>query len=100
MQAPTGLHNDIAQRTLEVAWPDGSRQRLTHASLRAQCRCADCSSQRLRGGTEPAVSPQIAIIDIRPVGAYAVQFVFGDGHERGIFPWEYLKGLDRDIRAG
>ena len=97
MQAPAGLHNDIAQRMLEVAWPDGSRQRLPHASLRAQCRCAECSSQRLRSGTDPAVSPQLTIIDIQPVGAYAVQLVFSDGHERGIFPWAFLRELDREM---
>jgi DUF971 family protein len=97
MQAPVGLHNDIAQRMLEVAWPDGTRQRLTHASLRAQCRCADCSSRRRRGSAEPAVSSQLTIINIRPVGAYAVQLVFSDGHQRGIFPWDFLRGLDGDM---
>jgi DUF971 family protein len=27
------------------------------------------------------------------VGAYGVQFVFGDGHDRGIFPWRFLREL-------
>ena len=95
MQCPENLHNDAVRGVLEIAWPDGSRQHLSNALLRAQCRCAECSSLRLRSGTELSVSPQLRVVAIRPVGAYAVQFVFSDGHERGIFPWPFLKTLDQ-----
>lgn len=93
MQCPESLHNDAVRGVLEIAWPDGSRQRLSNALLRAHCRCADCSSVRLRSGTELSVPLHLRIIEIRPVGTYAVQFIFSDGHERGIFPWSFLKTL-------
>jgi DUF971 family protein len=35
---------------------------------------------------------------MRPVGSYAVQLVFSDGHERGIFPWVYLRELGQPAR--
>lgn len=95
MQCPASLHNDAALGVLEITWPDGSRQHLHNALLRAQCRCAECSSLRLRSGTALLIAPQLRIVAIRPVGAYAVQFVFSDGHERGIYPWAFLKILDQ-----
>jgi DUF971 family protein len=98
MQIPESLHNNAVQGVLEIAWPDGSRQRLDNASLRAQCRCADCSSLRLRSGAELPLLPHTRIVAIRAVGAYAAQFVFSDGHERGIFPWPFLKALGREMQ--
>ena len=98
MHCPESLHNDAARGVLEIAWPDGSRQHLSNALLRAHCRCAECSSARLRSGAEPSapsVSPELRIVAIHPVGAYAAQFVFSDGHERGIYPWAFLKTLDQ-----
>jgi DUF971 family protein len=38
-------------------------------------------------------APEVVITEIRMVGQYAAQFVFSDGHERGIFPWAFLKAL-------
>ncbi len=35
----------------------------------------------------------LCVTDILPVGAYGVQFVFNDGHDRGIFPWVFLREL-------
>lgn len=53
----------------------------------AQCKSA-------RGHHDPdAVPAYLRILDIHPVGAYAVEFVFGDGHRRGIFPWAYSRSL-------
>ena len=77
---------------VEIEWPDAARQQLEDALLRRSCRCADCTAARRRG-VEMAVAPDVRLLDIRPVGSYAVQLVFSDGHERGIYPWPYLKGL-------
>jgi DUF971 family protein len=93
MDYPESIGNDSVRGVLEVLWSDGTRQHLSNASLRRSCQCADCKSLRLRSGDLPAISDGIRIKDIRPVGSYAVQLVFSDGHERGIYPWSYLKGL-------
>jgi DUF971 family protein len=37
--------------------------------------------------------PDLTIVDVRPVGHYAVNLVFSDGHDRGIYPWVYLREI-------
>ena len=91
MSFPASLNN--AGGLLEIVWDDGSLQQLDNANLRRDCRCAECKALRLRTGSELEVAPQIAITEIRMIGQYAAQFVFSDGHERGIFPWVFLKRL-------
>lgn len=93
MPSPLTLHNDRAAGVLTIGWDDDREQRLDNTYLRSQCRCAECKSIRLRTGSALPIAPQTRIIDIRAVGSYAVQLIFSDGHERGIFPWEYLQGL-------
>jgi DUF971 family protein len=58
--------------------------------VRARCKCSLCQSIRLRTGRDPQADPAVDLLEIRPIGAYAVQMVFSDRHERGIFPYEYL----------
>ena len=65
---------------------------LTFAQLRGNCRCAKCSSDR-RHGAAIHVQENIQITDVIPMGASAVQLCFSDGHERGIFPFAYMRSL-------
>ncbi|WP_432721224.1 DUF971 domain-containing protein [Jeongeupia wiesaeckerbachi] len=81
----------LAPRALTLAWPDGTVVLDAHA-LRAACRCADCRSATLRGKPVSA-APDIALAALEPLGHYAVQLRFSDGHERGIYPWAYLREL-------
>lgn len=92
MVHPQSLIHDACREVLEIIWDDQSKQHLAAARLRAGCQCADCKSLR-RSGEVPALTAGIGIRALRPVGAYGVQIVFSDGHERGIYPWAYLKGL-------
>jgi DUF971 family protein len=72
-------------------WPD---RRLTVAAsrLRAACRCADCRRARIDDEVNlPAAG--IALADVRLVGDHALNIVFSDGHNRGIYPWSYLREL-------
>jgi DUF971 family protein len=41
----------------------------------------------------------VAIVNIEPVGHYAVRLVFDDGHDTGLYSWEYLYELGRDMQA-
>ncbi|WKB54682.1 DUF971 domain-containing protein [Eleftheria terrae] len=88
----------LAQNRLEVSWSDGSVVSLTAAALRRSCRCGDCRALAAR--REPVqVAPALAVLDARPVGAYGVQLEFSDGHDRGIYPWPYLRELGRAAAA-
>lgn len=81
----------LAPDALTLQWPDGPSS-LAAAVLRANCRCAPCQSLRLRGETIE-VDAGVSLVDAQAIGHYAVQLRFSDGHERGIYPWPYLRAL-------
>ena len=89
---PEQIVNRRADRVLEVRWDDGATQALTHLQLRQACKCSPCQAARLRGQL-PDAADDVRLHDIRQIGHYAVQLVFSDGHERGIYPWELLRSL-------
>lgn len=106
--APAGppRPNRIAARRspgiLEIDWDDGHESRYRLADLRAACPCAECRSQAsVRAGDTPADPLAIPVLPARssdlvqlePVGNYALQMIWKDGHRFGIYPWEYLRRL-------
>lgn len=91
--SPLSIVNHVAAGILEIRWQDGTGQQLSNAFLRKNCQCADCKAARRRGARALSERDEIWVTDIIPVGAYAVQLIFSDGHVRGIFPWKYLKSL-------
>lgn len=91
---PLSLSNSKREAVLIIAWNDGSMQRVANRLLRERCRCTECESAR-RAGT-PVQVGDVIIETINLIGTYGVQFVFSDGHERGIYPWQYLCSLCTD----
>lgn len=83
-------------RLLQIVWEDGTVQVLPYQHLRAACRCADCTALRRQRAAALAIDPAVLLLQILPVGRYGVQLVFDDGHQRGIYPWVYLRGLSGD----
>ena len=65
--------------------------------LRAACRCADCRRERIDREVDPDTR-DTTIADVRLVGDHALNIVFSDGHDRGIYPWSYLRELALDAR--
>ena len=93
MDYPVEISNDRAGRVLTIVWQDGIRQQWPHAQLRAHCKCTQCQSQRLLGA-KPELSRETSRVEtLRMIGNYGLQLVFGDNHERGIYPWPYLRSL-------
>jgi DUF971 family protein len=87
---PSALH--VSRAGLALHWHDRTIV-LSAARLRAGCRCAACVAAQRRG--EPTTADAApALVDAIPVGHYAVQLRFSDGHERGIYPWDYLETLE------
>jgi prepilin-type processing-associated H-X9-DG protein len=77
---------------LRLAWPNGERAEVSAERLRAACRCAWCTRARIDGAF-PAGFDRVAIDRLVPIGGYAVNIAFSDGHARGIYPWPYLRTL-------
>jgi DUF971 family protein len=87
------ISNRLRSGTLEILWNDGSHQRFSHTYLRTQCQCTLCKSLSLQGKTGDVSLTELRITEIHPVGTYGIQLVFSDGHDRGIYPWAYLRSL-------
>ncbi len=90
---PVSINNDPRAGTLEIVWSDGTSRQFEHAHLRSRCNCAECRALRVRTQNALPVAPGIRISEMRPVGAYGMQLLFSDGHDRGIYPWTYLHEL-------
>lgn len=87
------ISNQIRTGALNIVWSDGRQQRFTHVFLREKCQCTECKSLRLQGKHIHIQPERLRIAKIHPVGAYGIQLVFSDGHDRGVYPWAYLREL-------
>ncbi|MFK3771563.1 DUF971 domain-containing protein [Pseudomonas sp. NPDC089406] len=90
MQTPSALRNRREVGELQVQWGE-AWQVISHARLRGACPCSQCRAARLQGAIS-LVREDVRVERIEAQG-YGVQLVFSDGHERGIYPWEYLREL-------
>jgi prepilin-type processing-associated H-X9-DG protein len=70
----------------------GETLRLGAKRLRSACKCAHCLRARI-DGVFPTGFDGIAITQVSPIGDYAINIAFSDGHARGIYPWAFLLGL-------
>jgi DUF971 family protein len=77
---------------LGLSWPNGEATEIAAGRLRAKCRCAWCTRARI-DGSFAASFDGVAIERVAPVGDYAINIAFSDGHARGIYPWTYLRTL-------
>ncbi len=92
---------------VEIDWRDGHRSAWTFAWLRDACPCATCHEEREAEGRPPGVAkakpatllplyePPARPVEVTPVGKYALRFEWSDGHESGIYSWEYLRKMCR-----
>ena len=67
--------------------------------LRAACRCADCRRERIDRDAVPDTG-DTTIAEVRLVGDHALNITFSDGHDRGIYPWSYLRELAQEAFPG
>jgi len=79
----------IAGHSLAMAWGDGHESYIPMETLRRHCPCTFCKDR----SSEPAGDDGTTIARLVPVGAYAVQIVWSDGHDSGIHTYESLRRL-------
>ncbi|MNN69790.1 hypothetical protein D3C81_1856040 [compost metagenome] len=89
MQAPSAIRNQRGAGQLALHWPDAEAV-ISHARLRGACPCSQCRAARLQGRV--SLVEEVRVDRVVAQG-YGVQLVFSDGHERGIYPWAYLREL-------
>lgn len=90
--APTHISVSDNLDFLDLTTAQGEAVRLPAGRLRAACRCAHCIRARIDGVFAVAFDG-IAITEVAPIGDYAINIAFSDGHARGIYPWSLLLEL-------
>jgi DUF971 family protein len=93
MAWPTDITVTDKGRTLEVAFDDGKSVRLTAERLRVESPSAEVQGHSPREKRIVTGKENVAIVDVEPIGNYAIKIVFDDGHDTGLYSWEYLRRL-------
>jgi DUF971 family protein len=90
---PTALTVHQASRTLEIAFDDGAHFQIPFELMRVYSPSAEVQGHGPGQEVLQTGKRDVGIVDIVAVGHYAVQPVFTDGHESGIFSWDLLYNL-------
>jgi DUF971 family protein len=94
MSWPAELRLNPEKNCLTVSFDDGARYALSAEKLRVESPSAEV---RGHGGAQkppPVTGKQnVKIERLEPVGNYAVRIVFDDGHDSGLYSWDYLAEL-------
>jgi DUF971 family protein len=99
---PKGITADRTKQNLTILWEDDHESIYSFSLLRHACPCAAC-----RGGHERMTrlpdehvfamadedTPATHLVNVQAVGSYALSIAWEDGHDYGIYNWEYLRAL-------
>lgn len=96
MAAPTDIILHQASRVLEIVFSDGQTSRLSCEFLRVHSPSAEVRGHGPGQEVLQVGKRDVAISAIEPVGTYALKLVFSDGHDTGLYSWDYLQELGRD----
>jgi len=90
---------------LDIEWKEGHLSHYTFPFLRDACPCALCNDERTKAGRQPGspiqpnpgelpmFKPAPKPVSAEPVGKYALKFKWNDGHELGIYSWQWLRQI-------
>ena len=92
-RVPTGITLHQKSRVLEIAFADGRTFRLPYEFLRVYSPSAEVRGHGAGQEVLQVGKRNVEIRALEPVGSYAVQPQFSDGHSTGIYSWEYLYEL-------
>jgi len=90
---PTEIKLHQKSRVLEVSFSDGSRFELSYEFLRVYSPSAEVRGHGPGQEILQVGKKDVDILSLEPVGSYAVQPHFSDGHGTGIYSWDYLYDL-------
>jgi DUF971 family protein len=91
--SPTEIKLHQKSRLLEIAFADGKHYSLPFEFLRVYSPSAEVRGHGPGQEVLQIGKKDVEITHIEPVGAYAVQLVFSDGHDSGIYSWDYLYNI-------
>ena len=96
MVEPTQITEEN-DREISITWSDDAETSYNAAELRRNCPCASCVNEWTGEKilNEAAIPEDLTISSTSVVGRYALNFHFSDGHDTGIFSFQFLKQLPK-----
>lgn len=95
---PTGVSVNKSAKKIFINWKDGHSSVYPFGGLRKSCPCVFCQGghEAMGKDIDPIVfltdtSERLDISNIKQSGNYAIQIFWSDGHNTGIYRWEYLR---------
>jgi len=99
MPKPTEIRLKKEPRLLVISFDDGSIFEYTFEYLRVHSPSAEVKGHGPGQETLQTGKETVDITRIDPIGNYAVRLVFDDGHDTGLYNWQYLYELGRDVAS-
>lgn len=96
---PTAVTVHQSSRVLEIAFDDGAHFRIPFELMRVYSPSAEVQGHGPGQEVLQTGKREVVIEAVEPVGHYALQPRFSDGHDSGIFTWEYLYRLGAEQEA-
>lgn len=93
MKLPIDLAIHKKSRELELTYEDGVAARLSFEFLRVMSPSAEVQGHSPDEAVLQVGKRLVDIVGIEPVGNYAIQITFSDGHDSGLYSWDYLEDL-------
>jgi len=96
---PTELKLDKDKRVLTVSFDDGAQFALPAELLRVLSPSAEVQGHSPEQRVTVPGKKNVRIVQMEPVGTYAVRITFDDGHNTGLYLWDYLRDLGENQEA-
>ena len=93
MAWPTDITGSDEGRTLEIVYDDGVTVRISAERLRVESPSAEVQGHSPAEKRIVTGKQNVRITAIEPIGNYAIRLVFDDGHNTGLYTWDYLRKL-------
>ena len=87
---------------LAIKWEDDSESFIRLEALRKACPCASCKGEMdvmgkvYKGPARPYQENSFRLADFTHVGGYAIRFIWADGHNTGLYAFDYLQDVARE----
>ncbi|MGC2166199.1 MAG: DUF971 domain-containing protein [Gallionella sp.] len=96
MTNPTEITLHQKSGTLEISYEDGARFNLPFEFLRVHSPSAEVRGHGPGEHVLQVGKMNVVLREIEPVGSYALKLAFDDGHDSGLYSWEYLYDLGKN----
>jgi DUF971 family protein len=99
MAIPTEITLHQKSKNLEIAFDDGAHYRFPFEFLRVYSPSAEVRGHGLGQEVLQVGKQDVNLTDVAPVGSYALKLTFDDGHDSGLYTWDYLYELGKNQDA-